>query len=211
MFKNNIIRWGTIGLIAVILVYVFVDTLKKEEINDSITPEEFADRILHEREEKEEFFRTSPDSPVKDQPDFHGLHYFAPALGFRVKASIRPFDGNDKEFKVNYTDGSVDSYERYGYADFELEGEKATLLLLKHDGAISLLFKDATSGKETYGGGRYIDFKLSDIKANTLVIDFNSAYNPYCAYLPDYACPMPPAENTLKISIRAGEKYEMEK
>ncbi len=73
---------------------------------------------------------------------------------------------------------------------------------------ISVLFRDETSGKETYGGGRYLDYPISELKNNTLILDFNEAYNPYCAYQEDYACPVPPKENTLPLSIFAGEQYE---
>jgi uncharacterized protein (DUF1684 family) len=67
-------------------------------------------------------------------------------------------------------------------------------------------FGDATSGFESYGGGRYLDFTISDIKNNFLPIDFNKAYNPYCAYTAGYSCPIPPKENLLNASISAGEK-----
>jgi uncharacterized protein (DUF1684 family) len=67
-------------------------------------------------------------------------------------------------------------------------------------------FGDATSGFESYGGGRYIEFYISDIKNNKVIIDFNKAYNPYCAYTTGYNCPIPPAENLLTVAIPAGEK-----
>lgn len=73
------------------------------------------------------------------------------------------------------------------------------------------MWKDGTSGKTTYGGGRYLEFSTSDVKSQQLVVDFNKAFNPYCAYNPGYACPLPPAENTLEESITAGEKFTMEK
>jgi uncharacterized protein (DUF1684 family) len=67
-------------------------------------------------------------------------------------------------------------------------------------------FGDATSGFTSYGGGRYMDFRLQDIKNNQLIIDFNKAYNPYCAYTTGYNCPIPPKENLLTVAIPAGEK-----
>jgi uncharacterized protein (DUF1684 family) len=70
-----------------------------------------------------------------------------------------------------------------------------------------LPFKDFTNGESTYGGGRYLDFKMSDIQENqTIIIDFNKAYNPYCAYSDGYSCPIPPSENHLQVFIEAGEK-----
>ncbi len=77
----------------------------------------------------------------------------------------------------------------------------------KYKDYLVLLFSDATTGKETYEAGRYIDFTTGDIKNNMLVIDFNKAYNPYCAYEKGkYNCPIPPIENKLSIAITAGEK-----
>lgn len=67
-------------------------------------------------------------------------------------------------------------------------------------------FKDATTGKTSYGAGRYLDFKTGDIQNGRLLIDFNKAYNPYCAFSDGYNCPIPPRENTLKLAVTAGEK-----
>ena len=67
-------------------------------------------------------------------------------------------------------------------------------------------FADATTSNETYEGGRYIDLNISDIKDGIIIIDFNKAYNPYCAYDHDYSCPLPPKENHITIAVRAGEK-----
>jgi uncharacterized protein (DUF1684 family) len=68
------------------------------------------------------------------------------------------------------------------------------------------MFTDGTSGNESYDVGRYLDFRMSDIKNNKIVIDFNKAYNPYCAYEKGYNCPIPPKENNVSMPIRAGEK-----
>jgi len=69
-----------------------------------------------------------------------------------------------------------------------------------------LPFKDATNGDSTYGGGRYIDIRMSEINNNTLTIDFNKAYNPYCAYSDGFNCPVPPLENHLEVALEAGER-----
>ena len=69
-----------------------------------------------------------------------------------------------------------------------------------------LPFTDSTNGNETYEAGRYIDLKMTDIAGNSVIIDFNKSYNPYCAYKSGYQCPVPPAENHLKTWVRAGEK-----
>ena len=117
--------------------------------------------------------------------------------------------GDDKELVIAYTDSTSDKYEKIGYANFKLSGKDHKLLLLKNEGLVSVLFKDETNGKETYGGGRYMDYPVEKIKNNTIILDFNEAYSPYCAYQPNYACPVPPKENTLHIPIWAGEQMEM--
>lgn len=217
MFRNKIVRWSTIAMIIAILAYFFIETFQTaptaEEpiVLEQIAEEEYAAQIKEQRDEKEIFFRTSPESPIENKATFGGLTYFAPDQSFRVLASLTPFDGEEKELKIAYTDGTEDTYERLYYADFTVKGIPQRLLLLKNEGTISVLFRDETSGSQTYGGGRYIDIALEEVRGNTLIIDFNKSYNPYCAYSPGYACPLPPAENTMTVAIEAGEKYEEEK
>jgi uncharacterized protein (DUF1684 family) len=99
-------------------------------------------------------------------------------------------------------------YVTYAIAHFELEGKPLRLSLYKQVGTgldyMFIPFKDLTSGVETYGGGRFIDCET--VAADSLLIDFNLAYNPYCAYNEKYSCPIPPAENHLAVRIEAGEK-----
>lgn len=107
-------------------------------------------------------------------------------------------------------------YRKFGKLSFKIRDSVQTLyvyqlesLLLqpKYKDELFLPFMDATNGEETYETGRYIDLVQSDIKGNSVVIDFKKAYNPYCAYVSGvYNCPVPPKENWLKIKIRAGEK-----
>ena len=211
MFKNKVIRYSTIAMIIAILAYFFVENFRTAGSADEMAetnPEAYKAKILEERAAKDEQFKTAEDSPIEDKEKFHGLHYFQPDLSFRVKANVSPYMNDDKEVIVKYTDGTTDKYEKYGYANFTIRGETQKLLLLKNESVISVLFRDATSGKETYGGGRYLDYPVSEIKNNVLVLDFNRAYNPYCVYQATYACPIPPAENTMTIPIEAGELTE---
>jgi uncharacterized protein (DUF1684 family) len=103
------------------------------------------------------------------------------------------------------TKGREQVYNRYGVVHFQVDGQAAQVTLYASEGSHELFvpFRDATSGKETYGAGRYLDLHK---RGDEIVIDFNYAYNPYCAYNPDWSCPLPPAENWLKVPIRAGEK-----
>ena len=212
MFKNKLIRYSTFAMLVAVLAYFFIENFSgnsasSTEISIS-NPQAYLEKINSDRESKDELFRSGPDSPILDKDAFHGLHYFKPNLEYRVVANVVPYTGSDKVFEVAYTDGTTDQYERYGYANFTINGTPLKLLLLKNESVISVLFRDETSGKETYGGGRYLDYPISELKNNTLILDFNEAYNPYCAYQEDYACPVPPKENTLPLSIFAGEQYE---
>ncbi len=213
MFKNKFFKGGLAVLLFIIVGYFIAENIisSTEPVSDNINPEIYHHNLEDERNAKDEEFRSSDDSPIKEKEAFHGLHYFEPDLTYRVMASVTPYKGEDKRLVISYTDGSETVYERFAYATFNLDQKSHKVLLLKHDDMVSLLFKDATNGKETYGGGRYIDFKIQEASGRTMIIDFNKAYNPYCAYVPDFACPLPPAENKLSISIRAGETNEVEK
>jgi hypothetical protein len=107
--------------------------------------------------------------------------------------------------------GEIRDGLRYGYIEFDAEGQRCRLQVYRLDdsgdsGKASLFipFRDSTSGKETYGAGRYLD--LDENTSGIYELDFNRAYNPYCAYGEGYSCPIPPEENRLAIPIRAGEK-----
>jgi len=214
MFKNKVIRWSTFAMLVAILAYFFIENFNSgnadADKDDLIAanPEQYIAQITKERADKDEQFKTTKDSPIQDKDAFHGLHYFDIDRSYRVKSFVTPYEKEDKELKVTYTDGSTTTYEKIGYANFTIDGVKEKLLLLKNEAVISVLFKDATSGKETYGGGRYLDYPVSKLRGDSLVLDFNTAYNPYCVYAPTYACPVPPAENTLSVAIRAGEQTE---
>lgn len=216
MFKNKIIRYSTLAMLVAIVAYFLIETFSPQkaagiEYTEDLNPTTYTGLLLEDRRDTQRWFRTSDDSPIEDQANFAGLEFFDPDLTFRVVADLTPYRGEDKILEITNTDGSVETYERYAYLNFKLRDAPQTLLLLKHEGLLSLMWKDGTSGKTTYGGGRYLDFSLSDVKGRQLVVDFNKAYNPYCAYSPQYACPLPPAENTLSESITAGEKYTPEK
>jgi uncharacterized protein (DUF1684 family) len=213
MFKNKVIRWTTLVLFLTIVAYFIWEIQQPNTagLPKDPTPEEYTAQLLQERADKDIFFGTSSDSPIEDKGTFESLEYFEPDLRYRVKAKLTPYDGGEKEMTVTFTDGTTETYERYKYATFSLDGNEYRLLLVRSEGTVSLLFKDATSGTETYGGGRYLDFPVADTRSDLLVIDFNEAYNPYCVYNPSYACPLPPQENTLSVAIRAGEKYIAEK
>ncbi|PWJ58532.1 hypothetical protein CLV98_104392 [Dyadobacter jejuensis] len=214
MFKNKLIRYSTVAMVLAILAYFFVENFTGRTSGDSMdellatNPQAYVDQIMKKRAEKDELFRDGDDSPIADKAAFHGLHYFKVNPEYRVKANVVPYTGDDRTLKVRYTDGTEDNYERFGMANFTINGQPLKLMILKNEGSLSILFRDETSGKESYGGGRYLDYPLSNLQNNVLTIDFNEAYNPYCAYQESFACPVPPKENTLPVAIFAGEQYE---
>ena len=145
---------------------------------------------------------------------FEGLDYFNIDASMKVIAKFEYSKG--KKFKMPTSTERTPIYRRYGFVYFEIAGQKCTLTvyqnmeLIKKEGFKDYLFipfKDATSGKESYGGGRYLDLRIPSSTA--IVLDFNTCYNPYCAYSMRYSCPSPPAENTLNINIEAGEKIPL--
>jgi uncharacterized protein (DUF1684 family) len=142
------------------------------------------------------------------------IHFYPVDKNYCVMASFKKII-DTKGFDMSTASGAKQHYFRYGFLTFSLQNSLVHLYIYqsaslmkqeKYKDYLFVPFGDATSGFETYGGGRYLDFTISDIKNNHLVIDFNKAYNPYCAYTTGYNCPIPPKENLLTVSIPAGEK-----
>lgn len=170
--------------------------------------------LLLQRQEKDYYFKTDPDSPIPAgiRDKFQGLAYFPPdpRFRFRVKLARLP---NPEPVTLATSKGVPRPMVRYGSFEFEVDGVKQRLYAYKaapqpghhhEDASLFVPFRDATSGKESYGAARYLD--LEENPRGEYVLDFNLAYNPYCAYSDDYVCPFPPRENWLTLPIRAGEK-----
>ena len=148
----------------------------------------------------------------EDLAEFHGLDYFPADENYRVMATFKPIkNGKTRPLKTSGTRTPL--YKPYGTLSFKLNGKKYKLTLYQNVDPsrpelrdyLLLAFTDLTNGFETYGGGRYLDYDVSQVKEH-MVIDFNKAYNPYCAYSPKYSCVIPPGENFLKVRIEAGVK-----
>ena len=198
--------FAAFAIIAITLLYF---TLTKSDNNEqpTISSSTYEKQITAERQQKNNFFETSAESPIVDKNHFSGLTYYPPDISYRVSARLEPFADKTQKMAVKLSDGSEEIYEKFAHAVFSLQGKVHRLLIVKQNSNLSILFRDATANQETYGGGRYIDIQPEAISETQLILDFNTSYNPYCAYNPDYACPLPPDENTLTIPIRAGEKY----
>ena len=142
------------------------------------------------------------------------IHFYDIDKSYRVTASLKRI-ADAKGFEMNTSSGMKKKYFNYGLLSFKLHDSLLHLFVYqseslmqqeKYKDYLFVPFGDATSGFESYGGGRYLEFYSADIKNNQVVLDFNKAYNPYCAYTTGYNCPIPPKENLLNVPIAAGEK-----
>jgi uncharacterized protein (DUF1684 family) len=162
--------------------------------------------VLHDRREQADFFR-GPDSPLedRDRTDFQGLTHWPPDPAWRLTLRLEPFEHPDSVTILD-TKGEERSFQRAGRFRFTREGREVTLTLFRqtYHNYWFLPFRDATAGSETYEVGRYVEPR--ELGGGVFEVDFNRAYNPYCAYSHRWACPIPPKENVLEIPIRAGEK-----
>jgi uncharacterized protein (DUF1684 family) len=206
MLTNKTFLVGFVLLVIAALAYFFLSS-DADDSFATIDPGAYRQQVSESRTKKNDFFRNSTESPFIDKTSFSGLRYFSPDPAYRVVARLEPFADKTQKLVVTLTDGSEEVYEKYAHAVFSLNGEACRLLIVKLKDTYSILFRDATSGKTTYGGGRYLELDPKLIKENRAVLDFNAAYNPYCAYNANFACPLPPKENNLPIAIEAGEQY----
>ncbi len=199
--RNIILILVTVSVIITVFYTFYGSKDQTEYVND----------VLSERREKDTFMRTSKESPFAENPDaFEGLKYFPPDIKYRITANLTLVEDR-KPVVLATNDGKEERYMEYAYAEFDLSGFRNRLLVLEiidmgpSRGKLFLAFGDATSANETYGAGRYLDISRAQ-GSNTITLDFNKAYNPYCAYTEKFSCPLPPAENLLPIPIPAGEK-----
>lgn len=201
MILSGIKIFSLIVTVFVLIVFLYPHNHEKNQ-------ETYINQIQKHRAEIDVFMRNGEESPFRANPETYlGLKYFDPDPGYMVTAKFIPVD-IETLIVLATSDGKAIEYFKYGYAHFELNGRANKLLVLKQiiSGSESLFipFSDSTSGDETYGGGRYLETDILPDK--TLIIDFNLAYNPYCAYFASYSCPLPPLDNYLAIAISAGEK-----
>ncbi len=163
------------------------------------------------RANKDHFFREDAQSPLPPalRQSFSGLAYYPENPDLRFEVKVERFK-DPQTIKMQTSTGDVQDYVRYGRFRFEVEGQPAELTVYSAgDGEAFVPFADATSGRETYGAGRYLE--IEPVGRDRFEVDFNLAYNPWCAYSAHYSCPFPPPENRLQVAIRAGEKdFELE-
>lgn len=201
MKSRNILVVGVLAVIAIAVGY----TLTATE-----SPEAYLEKIEKERERQLKYLKYNIESPLTESQkrELKVLDHYPIDPKYKIRAKMVPVK-DSKVLELPMTDGSVEKYLKHSWAEFEWEGKTTRLLLLQaakeqDKRNFFLAFADATSGGETYGGGRYLNLRQDG--KNSITIDFNLAYNPYCAYNPDFACPLPPRENLMDFPIPVGER-----
>ena len=176
----------------------------------------YLQEITHYQQKLNDEYADPKTSPLlrPDRKHFESLPFYPIDSRYRVAATFVRTPGSPP-FAMPTSTPRRTIYEKYGEAHFTLDGVAYRLPIYQshelrateqYRDHLFLPFTDLTSGDETYGGGRYLELTIP--KDDTIVIDFNKAYHPYCAYNPKYACPIPPKENNLPVAIRAGVRLE---
>ena len=163
------------------------------------------------RERRDELFRTHPQSPA---PGHDPLQYFAYDPAWRITAALRDLDRDPEPVAIGASGGETILFRPFALAELDF-GERPSSLELywleSYGGGVFLPFRDVTNGRKTYGGGRYLldTVKGADLGSDgdRLLLDFNFAYNPSCAYAPQWVCPLAPPANSLDVAVRAGEQH----
>ncbi|MBD2715893.1 DUF1684 domain-containing protein [Microvirga sp. STR05] len=193
-------------LIGLGLLVVFGYFLQDLVLNDG----QYAARLRKARQDKTDSFRRVQGSPLSEEQrnTFDSLKYYAPDKAYRFEAQLEAFAQRDT-VEMPLTDGKADKYLRWGRASFILNKQEYKLTLFRkangQDSTLFVPFTDRTNGHGSYGGGRYLDAALPAAGDTEIVLDFNEAYNPFCAYNDGFACPVPPQDNRLPVEIKAGE------
>jgi uncharacterized protein (DUF1684 family) len=157
------------------------------------------------RKMKDDFFAHDGQSPLtpSQKKNFKGLNYFLPNPDLDLEVTVEEFP-EKQAIEMQTTTGDIQVYERYGKFSFTVDGQPAELTIYHSKTGYFLPFVDSLARKETYPAGRYLE--PEELRNNRFRVDFNMAYNPYCAYNDYWSCPLTPFENHLKVPINAGEK-----
>ncbi|GAB4056178.1 DUF1684 domain-containing protein [Spirosoma litoris] len=180
----------------------------------AIAQSSFSDQLAKHREKYKKDLLKSAGGPLASEEELAFVQFYAPDSTYRVTATVQ-LTPKAEPFEMPTYNGMTRPHVSYAILSFVLDGKPQQLTLYRNLNVIRmpeyrdylfLPFKDATSGQETYGGGRYIDFRTGDVQNGQLIIDFNKAYNPYCAFHEGYPCPIPPKQNQLSVAVPVGEK-----
>ncbi|MBW7912611.1 MAG: DUF1684 domain-containing protein [Taibaiella sp.] len=172
----------------------------------------YATQIAKHRQQYKQEFIEDKRSPLKAD-DTANLRFFSPDGRYQVKAKVI-LTPEAEPFDMPTVSGKTKKYRQYGWLTFKINDTAVRLQVFqslkliedpKYKDHLFVPFTDGTTYTETYGGGRYLDLSLLDISNGFIELDFNKCYNPWCAYASGYSCPIPPVENRMPVSIRAGE------
>ncbi len=199
------------GLVALILIGA-ITCLQFQRLDKESS--QHLDDITAWQDKMNQEFSDSTESPLstEDRLVFHGLNFYPINIEYHINANFERTK-NESVFGMKTTTERRPVYVRYGIASFKLKGKDLKINIYqnvkfaktdKYKDYLFMLFTDLSSGKQSYAGGRYIDLRIP--QSNEIVIDFNKAYNPYCAYNHKYSCPIPPEEDHFDIEILAGCK-----
>lgn len=215
-FKPSLKRKIINSLFSLAIIFSFFLIFSCSNNNTNNTENEYVENLLSERKQKDIDLIDTTKSRFNEEERAHfaekGLQYFNPDIAYNVDAIIT-VDTSYPPFKMPTTTDRQPNYRIYGFLDFTLKDTICRLVAYQnidykdhpeHGGSLFIPFKDNTNEFTTYGGGRYIDVKIPG--APDFKLDFNSAYNPYCAYADRWSCPLVPLNNTLELSVFAGEK-----
>jgi uncharacterized protein len=208
--RLNLRAWMTPLVIGLLFLSAGTSPLRAGEYQEDMKIEN--ERVMRWRKERDQFFKTHQRSPLTPagKRGFKGLEYFLfnPRYYFEGPIQREILHVNDPKYYATFltNKGTSKRYIRYGKFHFNLDGKDNVLEVYKSilSDTLFIPFKDSTNGKETYEGGRYIDAEI--LSGYRMVLDFNMAYSPSCAYNEKFTCAIPPQENTLNIGIKAGER-----
>ena len=174
----------------------------------------FADELAKHRETYKKDLLAASGGPLTSVDDLSYVQFYPPDSTYRVTATVERMP-TAEPFEMPTSTGKTRPHVAYALLTFKLRGKTQQLTLYRNLNTsrlpeyrdyLFLPLKDATSGQETYGGGRYLDLRTGDIQDGQVMLDFNKAYNPYCAFKEGYPCPIPPKNNVLSVPVEAGEK-----
>lgn len=203
----------SISLISILIFTLACSNQNKATQYTKVEIDSLKNEFLRYCRTKDNNFKNAEWSPLKsgDKANFSRLYYYDYDISFRYELRIKTYSNQDTIEIPGSKTGDLRKANRYGYVEFERNGQTYQLEVLKliphkkvAEAYLFLGFWDATSGEDTYPGGRYLD--INEIKPDIFLLDFNYAYNPYCAYNDQYSCLIPPLENRLSEALTCGEK-----
>ncbi len=196
----------------IFILFIITITLNACGIEDTPEQQKYISSIEKMRKEKDDYTKNNPNSPFNYDSNavFHPLNYFAIDPNFVFKSKLLRYEKQDT-IEIYGTKGEARKTIRFGYIKFNYDNKEYKMDVYEGESKsgekyYSLWFIDKTTGKDTYGVGRYLDFELMNDENFIYTIDFNQAYNPYCSYSAKYSCAIPTKEDYLDIAVNAGEK-----